>query len=823
MDYNRVTHFCDRAHCGSWCWHRGTVSGVQTAPGTATPKGKHIEIVSICGGSMWAAPFEGVPRSLQTFPSAPHLRQIHPPIVTHGLSLPRFHSPLRAMTHLAGGDEIRACTQRAELPMTPLEAAAPPPAPPVPLRQSTKAKEAGTTNFKKRGYNALMTAIASGDTEQAKALIVAGAGVNERTNKGWTPLMLACMAKSEALAELLLQHGALASIHVRSTGQMTATDYARLHGLSRLAARLLELEISSKASLRCPICSEVFNRKSKLEYIRETVHAGTEGNELVRQFCALEEALELEKPQYHRLNSQKTLRKEITETMSIVNVLQAILRKREAPAARRGSGPGGGLQEGASTRLHIIDLCCGKSLTGCFLALVYPQFVIHTVDLISPASLPHYPEPPVATGDGTDGAGSDGGGKSDSNPYARGGLRYLQRNLFDAGFVDAMDALIRSVNLPTCVLGMHLCGHLSSQAIAMTQRTELITDLVLSPCCLPSKAHPSSRPEWYASPEPDAQYAQWVGYLCDQITSAARSSGGGGGDGQGGSALEVSVSHEPRMLTSRCALIHARRPGSDRWSGERTAAAAAAVTGGGATHPTAAVEGEGVKSRSTGSEAQGKSARESSGPAAGGGGSAGGLFASWSVHTCAVSVLSASDARGCGRAAAAAAAAQDWGGAKGRTLASLPPRTFEPQAASPQGGAGAERGAGGNGGTPTLAADMAAEAFEQGGRVRVTAVVVNRGTSSGSRNVTAHMTRRPAGVTCVRSHAEWAAGHPIFFGTVSDVPPAGQVPLVFDVTAKHLRKLEKQAAKERADDAGIRGSYVIRLSDSDGALELTVH
>jgi hypothetical protein len=111
--------------------------------------------------------------------------------------------------------------------------------------------------------------------------------------------------------------------------------------------------------------------------------------------------------------------------MSVINVLEAILQR------DKDGGGGGDSNSGGESgkRLHVIDLCCGKSLTGCLITLLHPEFVVHTVDKISAAHLPHYP--------------------SDLPDY-RGGetnLVYLQRDLFDANFVPAMETLMKKVGL----------------------------------------------------------------------------------------------------------------------------------------------------------------------------------------------------------------------------------------------------------------------------------------------------------------------------------------------------------------------------------------
>jgi ankyrin repeat protein len=172
--------------------------------------------------------------------------------------------------------------------------------PQPPIRKRTKrAKPCKTTvpNYKKKGYNVLMTAIAQGDIAQAKTLIVARDGVNDRTERGWTPLMMAVMEKNEELVQLLLDNGAKESIHVLSTSQMNAADYARLNGLNALAQRLQALESASKPGLRCPICSEVLRNKTKTQYIRETIRTGAETNELVKQFYALKVSDDFERPE----------------------------------------------------------------------------------------------------------------------------------------------------------------------------------------------------------------------------------------------------------------------------------------------------------------------------------------------------------------------------------------------------------------------------------------------------------------------------------------------------------------------------------------------
>ena len=82
---------------------------------------------------------------------------------------------------------------------------------------------------------------------------------------------------------------------------------------------------------------------------------------------------------------------------------------------------------------------------------------------------------------------------------------------------------VRDRRRHTAVLGMHLCGALSIQAIGAFEEIEAIDAIVLCPCCLPSKSAAGSDPAWYASKKQDDQYAAWVKHLVAQVgTSAGR-------------------------------------------------------------------------------------------------------------------------------------------------------------------------------------------------------------------------------------------------------------------------------------------------------------
>jgi ankyrin repeat protein len=82
------------------------------------------------------------------------------------------------------------------------------------------------------GLTALVFAAREGDLESAKALIEAGADVNQTTEYGWTPLLTATNNRHYRLAEYLIEHGA--DVNRANKGKWTplylATDNRNIEG-----------------------------------------------------------------------------------------------------------------------------------------------------------------------------------------------------------------------------------------------------------------------------------------------------------------------------------------------------------------------------------------------------------------------------------------------------------------------------------------------------------------------------------------------------------------------------------------------------------------
>jgi hypothetical protein len=443
--------------------------------------------------------------------------------------------------------------------------------------------------------------------------------------------------------------------------------------------------------------------------------------------------------------------------MSVINALEAILQRNKAAAGA----------DSGELRLHVIDLCCGKSLTGCLITLLHPEFIVHTVDKLTSAALPHYP---------ADLPDCEGGGN----------LKYLQRDLFDSNFVEAMGEVIEQIGLPTVVLGMHLCGNLSIQAIEMLHCTPLVSDLVLCPCCLPNQNLDTSSTTWYASSVQDDQYDAWVAHLGECMAPHT-----------------VRVEHNAHMLTVKATLIHGHKKQhveqykakvvpADMGNADMGVAETAASDGSDDDERNEATTASSKKTKTKKrSDSKGKTKQQ---PSPGGRASAASaLHASFSVHVRKLSVRSPSE-QASGQHHHSVERDHALTGAS-MEVADLPSRTYEGDCDN------------------KLTLEVPLAVIEQGGRIHIDAILVNRGTREGSCTVTAHMCSkvrlaillsqpvysstpatpahlhirrltcrslflsRAKGVGLTRlkkkeAHSEWATGHPIFFRRMKGLPPS---------------------------------------------------
>lgn len=304
-------------------------------------------------------------------------------------------------------------------------------------------------------------------------------------SEGCTPLMLLAMGHcDESLVWRLLERSASASVALRSETRRTAADYAEAKESKRSqqvveALRALEVaEMQRTACYRCPVCGDVVKRRPLLAYFWERAERGEEDNALLQRFFAEECYRPLLEPRYHQVNDARQLRKELSESVSILEALQ-----HAAPAF--GSG------------WRVVDLCCGKSITAALVSLQYPEVSVSAIDKLAPRFLPHF------------------------NEGCNCRVHYSQVDVLHESFVPELRKLVQQEARPTALLGMHLCGKLSLRAIdAFVQLPEVHT-VVLSPCCLPRKGDAGSPPHLYATKDAAEQYRLWARHLADQLHSAA--------------------------------------------------------------------------------------------------------------------------------------------------------------------------------------------------------------------------------------------------------------------------------------------------------------
>jgi len=374
-------------------------------------------------------------------------------------------------------------------------------------------RKAHTINYRHRGYTPLLQAIELGDDETAMRIVrlcihqassdpiqSGGGGRAEgekphgggqlvaRTKKGVSPLMMACQFSPRIAALLLESLLVQETVALRSTNHHSAQDYARLGGFQELGDQLAVLEQAQEVP-RCPVCKVQLKKSNKLRFLRESIAAerriklsqedatqeGREGegegkglNPLLDEFFKGPAAGELEKPEFHALNEQVSLRKEITESMAIYTAIQSVL-------------------ENPSEPLHVIDLCCGRSWTTAFIATRHPDVIVTPIDRFPSSFLPHYGRHAL--------------------------VHYKRMDLFDTEFLRDLEAHINRVGRKVLLVGMHLCGHLSTVAIDVFHSIPLVVELLLCPCCLPNQKDEASPGEIYRSKDSQTQYKAWVEHL----------------------------------------------------------------------------------------------------------------------------------------------------------------------------------------------------------------------------------------------------------------------------------------------------------------------
>ena len=339
--------------------------------------------------------------------------------------------------------------------------------------------------------NVLLSALEAGDREKALELLRgpgAEALLRRRSRRrDCTPLMLAAGASGEIdeeIVECILALGSAANVAAKSRSFRTAADYAAMHpgtpGSARLARRLKALateELAKTAHKRCPCCGAALMRRPRVASLADRYRKGRHTNPLLQRFFKdwpnTWEALM--GPEFHTFHKARSLHKELSESLAALEELQEL-----CPELQRDEG----------NSWHLMDLCCGKSLTCALAASRFPKLTVSGVDYVGPEALPHY-----------EWAGMRN-------------VEYVQQDVLAVNSTPVLSQRIAEVQRPTAIIGIHLCGRLSERAVELFA-LEQVAACILVPCCLPHlRQAPASLSHLYRKSVPDAtQYAEWASYL----------------------------------------------------------------------------------------------------------------------------------------------------------------------------------------------------------------------------------------------------------------------------------------------------------------------
>eukprot|EP00658_Telonema_sp_P-2_P071619 TRINITY_DN60860_c0_g1_i1.p1 TRINITY_DN60860_c0_g1~~TRINITY_DN60860_c0_g1_i1.p1 ORF type:complete len:380 (-),score=64.32 TRINITY_DN60860_c0_g1_i1:200-1339(-) len=299
--------------------------------------------------------------------------------------------------------------------------------------------------------------------------------LNERNPAGCTPLMVMLSQNtcSDALIHLALERGAIQSISCTSRKKHTAADYATMNHKHELAERIKAIaEGNQDGRPRCDRCCAILKPKSRCAHLEDCVSRGEETNPLLLELFQVhaDAAGVLGSGLYHQVNCMKHFRKEVCEAM----VMMDRWRQRV---------------EQQSDWL-VVDLCSGKGVTGCILGLLFPEVRVACIDLLDVSYV------------------------ADDAHHYHANVTYHQLDVLSDRFLDNLEKLVVDSGRPRVgLLGMHLCGGLSEQAIRAYHQIEQVEICVLCPCCLPNKSGEFACSSWYESKDQQVQYRMWVEHL----------------------------------------------------------------------------------------------------------------------------------------------------------------------------------------------------------------------------------------------------------------------------------------------------------------------
>ncbi len=205
---------------------------------------------------------------------------------------------------------------------------------------------------------------------------------------------------------------------------------------------------------------------------------------------------ELCKIEYHGVGNMHKLRKEISESYSILHAVQECWMTLKGMKKEEQT-----LNEINFKNVYLVDLCSGKSMTAALCAVLFPQENnnrVLAVDKLPSHMVPHY--------------------------FHEGNITYLSRDIMTAIFYreleEAINRQAEKEGRTVILVGMHLCGNLSERAIEFFNKIQGICAIILSPCCLP-KLRTRNKEKGTFSPSTDLneeeKYMAWSNHLKAKI------------------------------------------------------------------------------------------------------------------------------------------------------------------------------------------------------------------------------------------------------------------------------------------------------------------
>jgi hypothetical protein len=204
--------------------------------------------------------------------------------------------------------------------------------------------------------------------------------------------------------------------------------------------------------------------------------------------------------EYHGIGNKNKLRKEITESYSILHAVEQCCDDLRNIDTSDRSETDSVIQ---LEQVFVIDLCSGKSLTTALCCALFPSEQSEpgygnnhflAVDRLPVHLIPHFLQ--------------------DANSS------YLSRDIMIPEFFAELEQEVRrhTIEGRTAILvGMHLCGNLSERAIELFRRIPLIKALVLSPCCLPKLRKGVTVFDLFEKNIGEDPYFAWSRYLEERI------------------------------------------------------------------------------------------------------------------------------------------------------------------------------------------------------------------------------------------------------------------------------------------------------------------